>query len=81
MPGFQSPIKERMLYSSCKNELLGYLKQNLKLELQKTIETGDMSEITEEYLLEELHPKQSTSASKFDKPKGPSSRGPRRIIK
>jgi hypothetical protein len=64
-----------------KNELLAYLKQALRFELAKTFETSDMSEINEPYLLDELHPKQQAATSKFDKPKGPTSRGPRRIAK
>jgi len=82
MPGFSSSIKERMLYSSCKNEFLGYIKTNYSLvDICKTLEISDSSEITEAFLIDELHPKQYAAAAKFDKPKGPSARGPRRITK
>lgn len=82
MPGFQSSIKERMLYSSNKNEFLNFIKSNYPgIEVSKTLEISDPSEISENSLMDELHPKQFASAAKFDKPKGPTSRGPRRITK
>ena len=81
MPGFSCTVKERMLYSSCKSELLSYLKGQSKIEIAKTFEIGEPSEISEASLLDELHPKKATDGLKFEKPKGPSSRGPRRVTR
>lgn len=81
MPGFVCTVKERMLYSSCKSELLSFLKSVALLEINKTFETSDPDEITRGYILDELHPKKITDNLKFSKPKGPSSRGPRRVTR
>ena len=80
MPGFVCTVKERMLYSSCKSELLSFLKSN-GLQIDKTFETSEPEEITEEYILDELHPKKLSDSLKFSKPKGPTSRGPRRVTR
>ena len=37
MPGYKAPIKERMLYSSCKNPLVDQIEQHLGLELAKKV--------------------------------------------
>lgn len=81
MPGYKAPIKERMLYSSCKNPLVDQIEQHLGLELAKKIEVDDPSEITEEFIYEEIHPKKNIATQKFAKPKGPANRGPRRVVK
>ena len=81
MPGFVCTVKERMLYSSCKSEMLSFLKGQAGLEVAKTFETSEPSEITEAYILDELHPKKMSDGLKFSKPKGPSSRGPRRVTR
>lgn len=81
MPGFTTSIKERMLYSSCKNELLNFLKTNNSIDICKTFEISEANEITEIYLIDEIHPQKYASAAKFDKPKGPTTRGPRRITR
>jgi twinfilin-like protein len=81
MPGFSASIKERMLYSSCKNEFLNFIKSNYSLvDVSKTFEISEANEITEDFLIEELHPKQAVSAKKFDKPKL-ATKGPRRITR
>jgi hypothetical protein len=70
-----------MLYSSCKNEFLNFIKSNYSLvEVSKTFEISEANEITEDFLIEELHPKQAVSAKKFDKPKL-ATKGPRRITR
>ena len=81
MPGFSCTVKERMLYSSCKSELLQYLKNESGVEISKTFEISEASELTQEYLVDELHPKKLTDNLKFEKPKGPTSRGPRRVTR
>ena len=81
MPGFNCSVKERMLYSSCKSELLSHLKLNSNLDITKTFEISDPSEISYDILMDELHPKKVNDGLKFEKPKGPSSRGPRRVTR
>lgn len=41
------------------------------------IEKGD--ELSEEFIMDELHPKKNLYQPKFDKPKGPPGRGARRL--
>ncbi|XP_074030318.1 twinfilin actin binding protein [Leptinotarsa decemlineata] len=80
MPGYNCPIKERMLYSSCKNPLTDTI-TSLGLIIEKKLEIDSGSELTEKYLYDELHPTNSLHRPKFEKPKGPPNRGPRRITK
>jgi hypothetical protein len=56
MPGFICSVKERMLYSSCKSELLSYLKSKNICPI-KTLEIGEPNDLTKNFLIEELHPK------------------------
>ena len=81
MPGYSCPIKERMVYSSSKNPVTDYLQSSLNLHISKKVEIGEGSELTEAFLLEELHPKQCLHKPKFSKPKGPSGRGNKRLTK
>ncbi|XP_045165992.2 twinfilin-1-like isoform X2 [Mercenaria mercenaria] len=81
MPGYKCPIKERMLYSACKNQFIDQLEQTLKLNIEKRFEIDDPSELTEEFLYDELHPKKNIATMKFEKPKGPARKGPRKLIK
>lgn len=81
MPGFQCSVKERMLYSSCKSEMLNHLKLNTGLEVNKTFEISDPEEVSFDILMDQLHPKKLSDSLKFEKPKGPNSRGPRRVTK
>lgn len=80
MPGYNCSVKERMLYSSCKNPLTETI-ANLGLEVIKKIEIDSGSELTEEFLYEQLHPTNSLHRPKFAKPKGPPGRGPKRMTK
>ena len=80
MPGFGCSIKERMLYSSCKSEIIQYLRNN-NVDVVKTFEISEASEITNDYLLDEFHPKVVADTRKFSKPQGPQSRGPRRVTR
>ncbi|XP_052284384.1 twinfilin-1-like isoform X5 [Dreissena polymorpha] len=81
MPGYKCPIKERMLYSSCKGPFVAQLEQQLNLQLEKKLEIDDPNELTEEFLYDELHPKKNIATMKFDKPQGPQKRGPRKLLK
>uniref|UniRef100_A0A8C5QTR6 Twinfilin actin binding protein 2 n=1 Tax=Leptobrachium leishanense TaxID=445787 RepID=A0A8C5QTR6_9ANUR len=82
MPGYKCSIKERMLYSSCKNRLLESVEQDFQLDIAKKIEIEDGSELTAEFLYDEVHPKQHAFKQAFAKPKGPAGkRGQKRLIK
>lgn len=37
MPGYKCSIKERMLYSSCKNHLVDWVEGELKLPIEKKV--------------------------------------------
>jgi len=80
MPGYAVPIKERMMYSSCRNAVVDVLEQTSGIPLDKKVEVDNGSELTEEFLYSELHPVVSLNRPKFSKPKGPS-RGNKRITK
>lgn len=81
MPGYNCSIKERMLYSSCKGPLLDAIEQQMGLEIVRKLEIDNASELTEEYLYDELHPKVNINREQFSKPKGPGGRGPKRVTK
>ncbi|KAA0201727.1 hypothetical protein HAZT_HAZT003554 [Hyalella azteca] len=81
MPGYVCPIKERMVYSSCTNTLTAYMASEHSLNISRKIEIGEGSELTEEFLMEEIHPKQNLHRPKFNKPKGPAHRGNKRLTK
>ncbi|KAF9375246.1 Twinfilin-2 [Podila verticillata] len=53
----KSKIRERMLYSSCRAGVLQAAKDEAGLNVDKKLETTDVEDLTEDYLLEELHPK------------------------
>lgn len=80
MPGYSISVKERMLYSSTKAPFLDTL-HKLGLDISKKMEVDDKSELSEENLIDELHPKKMLHKAKFAKPAPPKSRGPRRLIK
>ncbi|XP_023244061.1 twinfilin-2-like, partial [Centruroides sculpturatus] len=80
IPGYNCPVKERMLYSSCKSQLIEIIEGKIGIEIAKRIEIDDASELTKEFLIDEIHPKKNIFRQKFAKPKGPSNRGARRLI-
>lgn len=81
MPGYNCSVKERMMYSSCKAPFLDTI-QNLGVEITKRLEIDDAAELSEENLIEEIHPKKMLHKTQFAKPAPPSkNRGPRRLIK
>lgn len=79
MPGYNCSIKDRMLYSSCKKAVTDVI-ETLGIEVHKKIEVDSGSELTEEFLLDEIHPKKSLNRPQFSRP-APPSRGNRRITK
>jgi len=80
MPANGTSIKDRMLYSSCKGPFLDYVEHDMGLRIDRKVEVDTSDEITEDYLLDELHPKINLHQPKFAKPKGPQNqRGLRRI--
>jgi len=80
MPGYSVSIKERMMYSSCKNSVVDVIEKTYQIMLEKKLEVEGGSELTEKFLQEELHPVKSLNKQLFAKPKMPS-RGNRRITK
>ncbi|GAA6221976.1 twinfilin-2 [Lates japonicus] len=82
MPGYSCSIKERMLYSSCKSRLLEEVEKDYHLEIAKKLEIDNGDELTDEYLYDEVHPKQHAHKQAFAKPRGPAGkRGHKRLIK
>ncbi|KAL0968041.1 hypothetical protein UPYG_G00261540 [Umbra pygmaea] len=82
MPGYKCSIKERMLYSSCKNPLVDMAENNMQIEILKKLEIDNGEELTADFLYEEVHPKQHAHKQAFAKPKGPGGkRGGRRITR
>ncbi|XP_061583334.1 twinfilin-2 isoform X2 [Cololabis saira] len=82
MPGYSCSIKERMLYSSCKSRLLEDVEKDYHLEITKKLEIDNGDELTEDFLYEEVHPKQYAHKQAFAKPRGPAGkRGHKRLIK
>jgi twinfilin-like protein len=75
-PGYKCGVKERMVYSSCKSPLSAAL-SGMGINLEKKIEIDDPKEITEEFLMSELHPIKQAHRTQFNKPKPPSNRRPK----
>uniref|UniRef100_A0AAZ3RP18 Twinfilin-1 n=1 Tax=Oncorhynchus tshawytscha TaxID=74940 RepID=A0AAZ3RP18_ONCTS len=82
MPGYKCSIKERMLYSSCKNPLVDLVENNMQIDILKKLEIDNGDELTGDFLYEEVHPKQHAHKQAFAKPKGPAGkRGGHRITR
>ncbi|XP_029287161.1 twinfilin-2b isoform X2 [Cottoperca gobio] len=82
MPGYSCSIKERMLYSSCKNRLLDEVEKDYQLEVTKKMEIDNGDGLTEDLLYEEVHPMEHALKQAFAKPRGPGGkRGNKRLIK
>ncbi|CAL8386106.1 unnamed protein product [Boreogadus saida] len=82
MPGYKCSIRDRMLYSSCKNNLLEMVENNLQIHIAKKMEIDNGDDLTAEYLYEEVHPRQHAHQQTFAKPHGPSGKkGGRRITR
>jgi len=80
MPGYSVSIKERMLYSSCKNAVVNLIENQYQINITKKIEVQTGNELSEDNLMAEVHPVEINSKPKFSKP-APPSRGRRRITK
>jgi len=80
MPGYSVSIKERMLYSSCKNAVVDVVENVYSIQLAKKVEVDCGAELTESFLQGEVHPVKSLNKPKFARPAAPS-RGNKRIIK
>ena len=80
MPGYECSIKERMLYSSCRNALVDQIGQH-NVVVEKKMEVDSGSELTEDNIYNEIHPKkESANANKVTRP-APPSRGKRRMTR
>ena len=55
MPGYSVSIKERMLYSSCKNSVVDVLERIYSIPVDKKVEVDSGEELTEEFLMVSLH--------------------------
>jgi len=71
MPGYSVPIKERMLFSSCKNTLISYLETNMGLSFDKKLESSEADEFNEKNLYLEIHPPVQVARKSFAKPSAP----------
>lgn len=81
MPGYNCSVKERMMYSSSKTSFLDAI-ASLGLDITKRLEVDDAAELSEDNLIDELHPKKMLHKTQFAKPAPPSkNRGPRKLIK
>eukprot|EP00088_Acartia_fossae_P060699 TRINITY_DN7271_c0_g2_i1.p1 TRINITY_DN7271_c0_g2~~TRINITY_DN7271_c0_g2_i1.p1 ORF type:complete len:357 (+),score=90.93 TRINITY_DN7271_c0_g2_i1:32-1072(+) len=80
MPGYSVSIKERMLYSSCKNSLVDTIQNQFNIEISRKVEIETGSELTEAFLQNELHPIAQDTKPKFAKPAMPN-RGRKRLTK
>jgi len=80
MPGYSVSIKERMLYSSCKNSVVEVIENHYNIEIARKMEIDVGSELTEEYFMSEIHPVAVNAKPKFSKP-APPSKGRKRITK
>ncbi|XP_058273679.1 twinfilin-1-like isoform X2 [Hemibagrus wyckioides] len=82
MPGYKCSIRERMLYSSCKNPLIDTVENKLQIDIAKKLEIDNGDDLTSDFMYEEVHPKQHAHKQAFAKPRGPTGkRGGRRITR
>lgn len=82
MPGYKCSVRDRMLYSSCKNNLVEMVENEHQIEIEKKLEIENGNELTSDYLYDEVHPKQQAYKQAFAKPSGPrGTRGYRRITR
>eukprot|EP00123_Amoebidium_parasiticum_P013291 comp21879_c0_seq1/m.31315 comp21879_c0_seq1/g.31315 ORF comp21879_c0_seq1/g.31315 comp21879_c0_seq1/m.31315 type:complete len:362 (-) comp21879_c0_seq1:96-1181(-) len=76
-PGYSCPVKERMLYSSCKNNVVSAA-EALGLVLARKMEVSEAADLTHECLHNEIHPPPKEEKKVYLKPK-PAGRGGRRM--
>ena len=51
MPGYSVSIKERMLYSSCKNSVVDVMERIYSISIDKKVEVDSGVELTEDFLM------------------------------
>lgn len=73
-PGYKCSVKERMLYSSCKAAVTGIVESDLQMEIVKKIEISEGSELTADFILDEVHPKLIVHKPQFMRPPPPQGR-------
>lgn len=81
MPSSGCTIKERMLYSSCKQPFLHCTAEGLNLRPDTKIEIDSKEVLSHDSLVEHVHPPLGLRDPGFAKPPGPHHRGAKRIIK
>ncbi|VDD90728.1 unnamed protein product [Enterobius vermicularis] len=81
MPSSGCTIKEKMLYSSCKQPFLMSAAESANLKPDIKIETDSKEVLTYDVLMQHVHPPVGLRDPGFAKPPGPHHRGSRRIIK
>ncbi|CAF4258603.1 unnamed protein product [Adineta steineri] len=83
VPGHGSKIKQRMVYASCKESVIDTIEKKFGINLDRKLEVCDITDLTNDYLFQQLHPEASVNVAKtsFARPKAPSTRGPRRLLK
>ncbi|VDM10681.1 unnamed protein product [Wuchereria bancrofti] len=81
MPSSGCTIKERMLYSSCKQPFLQAALSAANLSPDKKIEIDSKELLSLDILIEYTHPAPQMKEKSFAKPPGPSQRGARRVTK
>jgi len=75
-PAFELPVRDRMLYASCKSPLLDIIEGEFEIEIVKKMEIENGTEFTHEEFYSTLHPVAQVHALKFSRPKGPGGRRP-----
>lgn len=80
MPSSGCTIKERMLYSSCKQPFLQSAWQAAKLDPEKKVEMDSREILSLNALLEYVHPPSEVRSKGFAKPPGPPQRGAARRV-
>jgi len=76
-PGYNCPVKERMLYASCKGPLVDALEQDHGIVFEKKLEIGGSADFSQAFLYDQLHPKKQAFTQKFARPKRPGKGGSR----
>ncbi|TGZ85499.1 actin depolymerizing protein [Ascodesmis nigricans] len=69
----ESKIKERMLYASCRANVVTTAERECGLKIEKKLEAAMPTEIGEDHLMEEFHPQKEEKKS-FARPKRPGRR-------
>ncbi|VDN20818.1 unnamed protein product [Gongylonema pulchrum] len=81
MPSSGCTIKERMLYSSCKQPFLQSASTTANLHPDKKIEIDSKENLSSDILLDYTHPSSQSHVKGFARPPGPVQRGTRRVTK